>query len=257
MESDDIRYMSLHSNTYIRYFIGHKRRPFQFGMLNVAGVPSVAYDPSGMIFATALNLKPTVLLFDIRKLDSEPFADIPLNDKILERVGFPPRIPISTSVKFSNDGQHILISTSGNVHYVVHSFDYKIVARLEGHEGLEAFGQEPDRQIAPQAGISGEETSWTPDGRFVLSGSNDGRVFVWDVNPPASDTEAHKDRPPAGPDCTLMPCKVLEGHKNTPSRVVRYNPRYSMFASGGIGELAFWLTDNKDPASATQGSGQA
>lgn len=159
-------------------------------MLNVAGVPSVAYDPSGMIFATALNLKPTVLLFDIRKLDSEPFADIPLNDKILERVGFPPRIPISTSVKFSNDGQHILISTSGNVHYVVHSFDYKIVARLEGisvytvsvhhadamviigHEGLEAFGQEPDRQIAPQAGISGEETSWTPDGRFVLSGAS-------------------------------------------------------------------------------------
>lgn len=32
------------------------------------------------------------------------------------------------------------------------------------------FGQDPDKPPIVQAGISGEETSWSPDSRYVLSG---------------------------------------------------------------------------------------
>ena len=70
---------------------------------------------------------------------------------------------------------------------------------------------------------------------------------MWDVNPPEDDLEARKDRPPAGPECTLRPIKILEGHKS-PSRVVRFNPRYSMFVSGATNELAFWLADTSEIA---------
>ena len=52
------------------------------------------------------------------------------------------------------------------------------------------------------------------------------------------------NRPPPGEACTLEPLKVFEGHKNTPSRVIRFNPRHAMIVSGGKGELAFWLTDS-------------
>lgn len=101
-------------------------------MLNVANVPNVSYDPSGMIFAVTLNLKSTTLLYDIRKLDTEPFASISIDDPILAGESWPVKVPVYTSVKFSNDGLYILVGTSGKVHYVLHSFDYKVVARLEG-----------------------------------------------------------------------------------------------------------------------------
>lgn len=77
------------------------------------------------------------------------------------------------------------------MHYVLHSFENTVVARLEGrclaklpahrvtcadgaydtgHQGLELFGQDPDQPPVAQAGISGEETSWSPDSRYVISG---------------------------------------------------------------------------------------
>lgn len=84
----------------------------------------------------------------------------------------------------------MLIGTSSGVHYVVHSYSpYEVVAKLEGmepnarsealadiasagHRGLENVGQDPNVPFPPHAGISGEETSWSPDGRYVLSGEH-------------------------------------------------------------------------------------
>ena len=103
------------------------------GLLNVAGAPSVAYDPSGSIFAVTLNLKSTTLLYDIRKLDVEPFAEISIADPVLAQGVWPlPRPPVYTSVKFSNDGNYLLVGTSAGIHYVLHSFNYNVVARLQG-----------------------------------------------------------------------------------------------------------------------------
>jgi COMPASS component SWD2 len=109
-----------------------------------------------------------------------------------------------------------------------------------GIMGLERAVAPPhERPVEPAAGISGEELKWTPDGRFVVGGAIDGRIHVWDVNPPKPFPPSH---PPFGPTCTLLPISSLQGHQGGPSRCVAFNPRSSMFASAGH-ELAFWLPD--------------
>ena len=103
------------------------------GLLNLAGSASVAYDPSGLIFAVTTNLRSTTLLYDVRKLDVEPFAEVPIRDPIVESQGRPQQsMPIYTSVKFSNDGNYLLVGTTVGIHYILHSFNYNVVARLEG-----------------------------------------------------------------------------------------------------------------------------
>ncbi|KAL8279850.1 hypothetical protein RQP46_007700 [Phenoliferia psychrophenolica] len=282
-EDDTIRYLSLHDNNYIRYFKGHKKRVVSLqmspqddtflsgaaddtvrlwdlraasaqGLLNVAGTPCVAYEPSGLVFAVLLNLRSTLLLYDLKNFDKQPFISVVLEDPILAQRSFPPRVPIYTSLAFSNDGKWILVGTSGDVHYIVDGFYGKIVARLElppapGNEpqhvmGLERSVRPPyERQIEATTGISSEEVAWTPDGRFVVSGSIDGKIHMWDVAPPEGQAQAH--RPPPGPSCTLYPIKTSDGHLGGPSRIVAFNPRTAMMATGG-NDLTFWLPDPSD-----------
>lgn len=83
-----------------------------------------------------------------------------------------------------------------------------------------------------------------------MSGSNDGNIYIWDVNPPPNDPSHQSAMAKQGPTNTLRPIKVLEGHKGGPSRVVRFNPRSGMFVSGGFGELSFWLPDLKEASGA-------
>lgn len=101
------------------------------GLLNVAGHPCVAYDPSGTVFAVVLNLRSTVMLYDISQFDKQPFLCVHIDDPVLRKRTYPPRTPIYTSVSFSNDGKWLLVGTSGDVHYVLDSFEGTVVARLE------------------------------------------------------------------------------------------------------------------------------
>ncbi|CAH7677265.1 WD40-repeat-containing domain protein [Phakopsora pachyrhizi] len=265
---DTIRYLSLHDNTYIRYFKGHKRRvvslemsprddtflsgasddtvrlwdlrsPSCQGVLNIAGQPCVAYDPSGMVFAIALNMKQTILLYDLREFDSEPFIARHIEDPVLSRVSYPPPPPhIFTSLKFSNDGSKLLVGTAGDTHYVLDAFNGDVLARLEGHQGLGCVN--PDQPAFPGQSASSQETSWTPDSRYVLSGSADGRILVWDVQPPKDDP-THAMRAPQSPHATWEPLKSYDGHQvGNPSRCVAFNPKLGMLATAG-NEMVFWL----------------
>ncbi|GAA6010991.1 hypothetical protein JCM10207_005460 [Rhodosporidiobolus poonsookiae] len=276
--NDDIRYLSLHDNNYLRYFKGHTKQVVSLamspqddtflsgatddtvrlwdlraqsaqGLLNVAGHPCVAYDPSGAVFAVVLNLRSTVMLYDLKQFDKQPFLCVHIDDPVLRERTYPPRTPIYTSCAFSNDGKWLLVGTSGDVHYVLDSFEGNVVARLECPPdqiatGLERSPVPPhDRPMEPQAGLSSEELAWSPDGRFVISGSIDGRLHIWDVAPSDADiARLYPDRPPPGPGCTLYPIRSAEGHAGGPSRAVAFNPRSAMVASAGS-ELAFWLPD--------------
>jgi len=260
--------MSTHDNSFIRYFKGHKskvqslemspvddtflsaavddtvrlwdlRSPSCQGHLNVVSHPCVSYDPTGAVFAVMLNLKSAILMYDIRNYDKAPFLSESLKDPVLFRKSFPPVLPSYTSCRFSNDGKQLLIGTAGKVHYVLDSFSGGILARLEeDNSGMEMVSISPDARVL----ASGEDISWSPDSRYVLAGSQDGKISIWDVNPPDS---SQPSRAPFGPENTLRPMQVLEGHKGNPARVVNFNPKLGMLVSGGM-ELAFWLPGSND-----------
>jgi COMPASS component SWD2 len=164
-----------------------------------------------------------------------------------------------TSLAFSSNGKWLLVGTSGDVHYIVDAFEGTLLYRLVGHTGLERGKSGRDSSFQPVRNISGEELSWTPDSRFVIGGSVDGKIFAWDL----SDETKIPVRP-AGTNQDpeeLGPIRAMEGHPGV-TRCVKFNPRYALIASAGA-ELvsrsngpfraqkvkhflrqAFWLPDN-------------
>lgn len=255
-EDDTIRYHSLHDNKYLQYFKGHKgrvvslevspvddgfmsgsldrtvrlwdlRTPACRGLLALpAPGPIVAYDTGGMVFAVGVNTYQRIMLYDSSAFDKRPFLTIILDDPSLAAITFPPRPIFMTSLSFSTNGAYILVGCSGNAHYIVDSFEGTILAKLEGHVGLERRGMNAPPSIDPVKGISGEEVCWTPDSKYVLSGSLDGNIMVWDV-------QNLKQMPPEPKAIRVIrPISKLEGHKG-PARCVRFNPRYGMLASAG------------------------
>ena len=174
---------------------------FSQGLLNVAGHPSVGYDPSGLVFGVCLNLRSTILMYDLRNFDKQPFLTVHIDDPILRERTFPPRTPIYTSISYSNDTKWLLVGTSGDTHYVLDAYDGNVVARLECMFGLSphscflsadraarslaltgpkeqaAIGLERaivpphERPTEPVAGLSSEEVKWSPDGRYVIAGT--------------------------------------------------------------------------------------
>ena len=125
-----------------------------------------------------------------------------------------------------------------------------MVRRLTGHQGLER-DVHGNRGVEPRRGKSGEEVSWSGDSRWVVSGSNDGSICMWDlsrVNPgetlkatdnisdPRGDVKMGSDVPPRPP--TLHPSVKLEGKSggaagNQTTRAVRFNPKLCMLATAG------------------------
>jgi len=199
------------------------------GLLNLPSFPIVAYDATGVVFAVAVNHYSRILLYDQANFDKAPFLVISLEDPTLALVSYPPRPIYMTSLSFSSNGKYLLVGCSGDAHYVLDAFEGHLLAKLEGHVGLERRKMGAALSIEPVKGSSGEEVSWTPDSKYVIGGSLDGKILVWDVqNLPtragAIDTSLHPTR--------LQPCASLEGHPG-PSRCVRFNPRLAMMCTAG------------------------
>lgn len=263
-EDDTIRYHSLHDNKYLQYFRGHKKRvislevsptddgfisssldntvrlwdlrtPSTRGLLNLPYSGVAAYDTSGVVFAVALNHYSKILLYDTANFDKEPFQTISVEDTALSKISFPPRPLVMTSLEFSTNGKWLLVGTSGGAHYIMDAYEGHMLARLTGHRPLD-----PRQPLGAQATrlMSGEEVCWTPDSKFVLSGSEDGKIYIWDIG---ARGELQPPKPGRDADA-FQPSQVLEGHVG-PTRCLRFNPRFSMLATAS-NDLAFWLTDN-------------
>lgn len=84
-------------------------------------------------------MKATVLMYDLRNFDKQPFLTVHIDDPILRERTFPARIPVFTSVSYSNDSKWLLVGTSGDTHYVLDAYDGNVVARLEGKVSLSLF----------------------------------------------------------------------------------------------------------------------
>ena len=223
---ETLRYLSLHDNQYIRYFRGHRdkvvhldmspkddtflsasldrtirlwdlRSPVAKGLLHTKEIarPCAAFDPSGLIFAAATKNR-TLKLFDVRAYDRGPFTtfkDIYNDDAEI------------TALEISADSKHILLSTNRSTIYMLDAFEGTPQFFFKGHTSAG-----PDTHA-----------SFTPDAKFVLSGSETGKIHVW---------ECEKEGRPV---CTLP------GHPQ-PTRCVKFNPTKMMMASA-CQTLAFWL----------------
>ena len=63
--------------------------------------------------------------------DQAPFLSVAVVDLELSRQSDPPRIPIFTSLKFSNDGKHLLLGTGGDHVFIIDAFSGALIVRLD------------------------------------------------------------------------------------------------------------------------------
>eukprot|EP01133_Synstelium_polycarpum_P005708 gene5708-6596_t len=165
------------------------------GLMRRNGRPSVSYDPEGLILATAVSVN-TVKLFDVRNYDRGPFSSFTINH---------PHAVEWTSLKFSQDGKYILLTTTENTIFL-----------------LDAFSGEHKQTYTSFVNDNGStlEASFTPDSQYVIGGSEDGTVHVWRT-------------------LTGEEVAVWGGHTGKTS-CVQWNPKLMMAASADT-NLSFWI----------------
>ncbi|RDD47183.1 WD repeat-containing protein 82 [Trichoplax sp. H2] len=227
---DTIRYLSLHDNKYLRYFNGHTKRvvslnmsptedkfistsldhtvrlwdlrsPNCQGLMHANGRAIASFDPDGLIFAVGINSQ-QVKLYDVRSFDKGPFSTFQLSEEHLRDW---------TGLKFSGDGKMILIYSNGNFIQLLDSFN--------GDE-LRNFS------IPGNPRAVSLEASFTPDSQFILSGSADGQVHIWNTD--TGDKVA-----------------VLQGHHPSAVQCIKFNPKYMMMISACT-NTAIWITESNE-----------
>uniref|UniRef100_A0A4X2L7G6 WD repeat-containing protein 82 n=1 Tax=Vombatus ursinus TaxID=29139 RepID=A0A4X2L7G6_VOMUR len=222
---DTIRYLSLQYNKYIRYFPGHDKRvvalsmspvdetfisasldktirlwdlrvPNCQGLMYLQGKPFCAFDPEGIVFAAGVNSE-VVKLYDLRVFDKGPFANFKIQqDKTCEWTG----------LKFSNDGKCILIATNGSFMHLIDSFKGVVMHSFRGYNNSKAVAL---------------EACFTPDSQFIMTGSDDGKIHVWNGE-------------------SGIKVAVLNGKHTGPITCLQFNPKFMTFAST-CSNMVFWL----------------
>ncbi|XP_067134352.1 WD repeat-containing protein 82 [Centruroides vittatus] len=222
---DTIRYLSLHDNKYIRYFPGHTKKvvtlcmspvddtflsgsldktmrlwdlrsPNCQGLMHLTGRPVANFDPEGLIFAVGVNSE-AIKLYDLRSFDKGPFNTFRLpQDKDCDWTG----------LKFGPDGKTILIYTNGQILHLIDAFHGTPLQTFMGHINNKGLSL---------------EASYTPDSQFVISGSTDGRIHVWNTE-------------------TGIKTALLNCDHTGPVQCIQFNPKYMMLASACT-NMAFWL----------------
>lgn len=235
--NDTIRYLSLHDNKYLRYFVGHTKRVVtlcmspaddQFisgslddtvrlwnlkddksiGKIPDTKFPVANYDPEGLVFAVGMENE-IIKLYDSRNYDKGPFNTI----KLVR----PPGSTITwKSLKFSPNGKQILITSNIEELYI-----------------LDAFSGQPLQKLMTGANITSPlqnpcEATYTPDSNYILCGSIDGSIHVWSTNKGTKVTQLRPTRTNPEPVQCLM-----------------FNPKYMLLASACT-RMSFWIPPPPD-----------
>ncbi|KAJ1966229.1 hypothetical protein H4R35_006998, partial [Dimargaris xerosporica] len=232
-----LRYLSLHDNQYLMYFAGHEQQvvglqmspvddtflsaardrtvrlwdlksPHCQGIMHLPEAqsrPCIAFDPYGLIFAVGLGLSQSIRLYDVKNFDAGPFSTFQLDTALCQLIDSP-TAPLWSGLKCSPDGKQLLVITQSDSHFVLDAYTGAIQYQLIGH--------------VPIIDSRGDEATFSPDGRFVLAGSQDGAVCIWQLGQPEPSKVT-----------TLQPLCMLEGHLD-PSKIVGFNPRYMLLGTG-------------------------
>jgi len=225
--------LSLHDNRYLRYFKGHKTRVVALemspvddtfmsasldntirlwdlrtnacqGLIRVSGRAAVAYDPQGLVFAATTDSS-QIKLYDQRSYDKGPFTTFVVSpaDK--------PAAAEWTGMKFSPDGKYLLLTMAHPRILLMDSYEGRIV------QSYSSFSNSKGAAL---------EATFSPDGQFVLSGSDDGTIHVWET-------------------VSGRPVTTFKGHPG-PVRCLAFNPNRMTFASACT-KLGLWLPASLAP----------
>jgi COMPASS component SWD2 len=259
---DTIRFLSVHDNSFIRYFKGHtdlvtnitlcpsndtflscsrdntvllwnlQSQNYQ-GKLKLATPYLAAYDAAALVIAIASPSTSHIMLYDIRNYDQGPFGEFDMG-RYEEQ--FLTKGAEWTKLEFTNDGKHLILSTTGAGHFVLDAFEGHLVHfayRKEGHSGRVGPAITPPSRIPGQRdGITATagqgDTCVSPDGRYLLGGTGESAIAIWDISKePASNQY-------------LQPFDHLPGRGKAP--IVGYNPRVNLLVSGDK-DLYMWQPD--------------
>lgn len=203
------------------------------GSLDLFGAYLTAFDPSGSVIAIASPPTQSILLYDARNYDKPPFYTFDLQDieRRFSKYG-QKQAEGWTSLEFSNNGRYLLLGTSGPGHFVLNAFDGCLEAYLYRPQGPTPFPS----ILSPRGASASHQTTslqgdacFTSDGRYVVSGSAQAGLLVWDV-----------DNGKKRADTCMEPLTDLPGPKI--STIAGVNPRFNLLVSAGS-EVVLWLPD--------------
>ncbi|KAI4204554.1 MAG: hypothetical protein LQ350_001104 [Teloschistes chrysophthalmus] len=257
---DNIRYLSTHDNNYIRYFKGHSaavtdlapcpsndmllscsadntvrlwnsKSQYAQARLNLATPYLATFDPTASVIAVASASTSSILLYDLRNYEQEPFATFDMREYD------PPssNLPEWTKLEFSNDGKSLLVSTNhGQGHLLLDAFNGMLKAHLPRPYQSTWGVLRPAPSATPSKLPLGQgDTSFTADGRYVIGGSGADRdAVVWDTQAPV---KKEGERKVIRPMCSL-PCDRGK------AALVLWNHRFNMMATADT-EVIMWLPD--------------
>lgn len=226
--------MSLHDNTFIRYFRGHKgfvealevsplddtflsasqdnsvrlwdlRSSSCQGLLKTLAPSFLAYDPTAVLFAVGAQTASDISLYDVRNFDKQPFSSFRLPE---------PARRAWDKIEFSNTGKSILLGTQTDTHYLYDSFTGDLQAQLKGHTPVGSRSKRSTGQVC-----------FSGDGRFVFSGSADNKVVIWDTKVKPNN------------DMTLFPILSIESQVGT--SLTAFNPKTMLLATADTSLVSF------------------
>lgn len=167
-----------------------------FGQIPTSEYSAVDYDSGGLVFGIGYGGS-TIKLYDARSYEKGPFDQKTLPDT-------PPQEEI-LDLKFSGDGQHVVVLTSQGVAHVLDAYNLETKHRLG--------------RVAQDASMI-VNICFSPCGQYLYGGLPEGRVVVWNVQ-------------------TGMTVAELGGHSDQVNAVA-FNPKKMMFASACT-SLSMWL----------------
>ncbi|KAI4258619.1 MAG: hypothetical protein LQ352_001154 [Teloschistes flavicans] len=234
---DNIRYLSTHDNNYIRYFKGHSaavtdlapcpsndmllscsadntvrlwnsKSQYAQARLNLATPYLATFDPTASVIAIASASTSSILLYDLRNYEQEPFATFDMREYD------PPssNLPEWTKLEFSNDGKSLLVSTNhGQGHLLLDAFTGMLKAHLpRPYQSTWGVLRPAPSAIPSKLPLGQGDTSFTADGRYVIGGSGADRdAVVWDTQGVVKQEGERKLEAPADLARTCRTCRVF------------------------------------------------